>query len=633
MLLHQVVIALVCINVSLSYDEIDFSRGSKNLNKRSKTWLQTAVTKRNGIELIYRDNDLYSQDDSQHEIGSMTPVADVHSSASPVPHYVAHHQHGVPILETDLLPEEREWWTNFRAQKSYFNGGGSTAWLWAHILFVWGDFIFLYPLTLVLNNSKRYTIHLGILLLHSASISAGVFSYRVFIETLPNQLYPGNVYHKMTFLLFAGNLMTITFAITRYIHKIQENKNTYNSINSNVSHMVLHDLSRHDLHNLHQNYEEFRDSESILHSDNDSSEELPLHHLKGLNKSMNKLSSFLENITRNYVVASVVLYLGSVSSLAFSLLQWGQLIYFCIYMPTGVATFLVLGKGKAVFNLLAHFIKGEVFLLYGILTLSRYCGGFSHLGWAWNHKFVTQNDLTRSHWNRVQSSGLCSMEMVECIMIFIYGSTNVFLEHLSNAGKPFSAKDLQHASLAFIFIGCGLCGVLTEIKSNQWRKEQAIFHLETYLKDKPESDSDIERVIKASPGFSPNPFPILTIFWTGYLMSKHAQELMLSTEIHNLWGMLFMFGCAFRLVTYLLVIISPVRNSMIQPGKPITELLVSFSLLCGGLILMESSDPVIQTLELHGYTSMFILNVSLGFVTLFMAWQMSLMSLRDWLKI
>ena len=64
-----------------------------------------------------------------------------------------------------------------------------------------------------------------------------------------------------------------------------------------------------------------------------------------------------------------------------------------ILVPTGVATFCCYGKGNTVFNLLAHFIKGGVFFAYGLLSLSRYCGGFTNKGWAWNHKFI---DRTKS---------------------------------------------------------------------------------------------------------------------------------------------------------------------------------------------------------------------------------------------
>jgi Protein of unknown function (Ytp1) len=38
--------------------------------------------------------------------------------------------------------------------------------------------------------------------------------------------------------------------------------------------------------------------------------------------------------------------------------------------------------GDRVFNGLAHFIKGGIFFLYGVLTLGRWLGAFSELGWV-----------------------------------------------------------------------------------------------------------------------------------------------------------------------------------------------------------------------------------------------------------
>ena len=87
------------------------------------------------------------------------------------------------------------------------------------------------------------------------------------------------------------------------------------------------------------------------------------------------------------------------------------------------------------------------------------------------------------------------------------------MEHLANAGGEWSPKDLQHASIAFIFIGCGLCGVITEIKLQDWRYEQAMADMEKY-QDQGEEQNQQElqsntnnnnTIIKASPGFSPNP--------------------------------------------------------------------------------------------------------------------------------
>ena len=114
-------------------------------------------------------------------------------------------------------------------------------------------------------------------------------------------------------------------------------------------------------------------------------------------------------------------------------------------------------------------------------------------------------------------------------------------------------------------------------------------------------------------------------------MSQHAQASMLSTDIHKQWGNLFMLGTVFRFITYLLLLILPATRELTKPLRPISELLVSFALLCGGLIFMESCDPIVYAFEYRGFTSMFTLNISLGIVALLMSWVMSVFTFKDWL--
>lgn len=49
--------------------------------------------------------------------------------------------------------------------------------------------------------------------------------------------------------------------------------------------------------------------------------------------------------------------------------------------------------------------------------------------------------------------------MIESLVIFTYGCSNVFLERLAGAGGAWSHGDLEHASIAFMFIGGGLVSI------------------------------------------------------------------------------------------------------------------------------------------------------------------------------
>jgi hypothetical protein len=91
--------------------------------------------------------------------------------------------------------------------------------------------------------------------------------------------------------------------------------------------------------------------------------------------------------------------------------------------------------GDAIFNVMAHFVKGAVFFLYGFLTLGRWTGAFADAGWAWN---------------------ILPDKIVESFFIFLYGFTNVWMEHMAAWGDAWTAQDLEHVSISIMFLGGGL---------------------------------------------------------------------------------------------------------------------------------------------------------------------------------
>jgi Protein of unknown function (Ytp1) len=106
-------------------------------------------------------------------------------------------------------------------------------------------------------------------------------------------------------------------------------------------------------------------------------------------------------------------------------------------------------RGNNVFNGLAHFIKGGIFFWYGLLVLGRWMGCFADLGWAWNVK------PSRSEVGSWKAS-LPTAEFTESFLIWLYGTTNVFLEHLAAWGDAWTAQDLEHVSISIMFFGGGL---------------------------------------------------------------------------------------------------------------------------------------------------------------------------------
>jgi hypothetical protein len=75
-------------------------------------------------------------------------------------------------------------------------------------------------------------------------------------------------------------------------------------------------------------------------------------------------------------------------------------------------------------------------------------GAFADFGWGWNVK-PTYDVVGRR-------AAVPSAEFTESFVIFLYGCSNVFLEHLAAWGDAWTAQDLEHVSISVMFFGGGL---------------------------------------------------------------------------------------------------------------------------------------------------------------------------------
>jgi Protein of unknown function (Ytp1) len=220
-------------------------------------------------------------------------------------------------------------------------------------------------------------------------------------------------------------------------------------------------------------------------------------------------------------------------------------------------------------------------------------------------------ELTGQKWkNRAPSA-----EFIESFFICLYGATQSFMEHLGNRdGGMWSQKDLEHVSIAIMFFWAGLCGLLIETPSfrrafNRTIEAALPSQTPTYqiLRNSggyPSSQLNPAVLPPPQQKFSYNPFPGLIIFMTGIMMSMHHQESMLSTMVHKQWGYLLAAFALFRLGTYFLMFLNPPTSYI--PTRPVTELLTSFCLICGGLVFMvalifnhTNKRPQIRILSMH----------------------------------
>lgn len=547
----------------------------------------------------------------------------------PVPHE-PHHSHGIPILDSNLTPAERSYWEGYNTTTFFNTKLGNRALFNWHVVSVLFVTIFLYPICLALYsaNSNYYLICLGI---NYIIVLISTASYFAFEKSFPGRTwYPNNAYRYSCAIVFIlSTIHFISYALLSYFDR--QSLEFFATNQENVAHTPN---EGHDMIHL-QDGNSARDGTTL--DKNSRTQEYGLSYSEfGTideegNYTLASLNDYSDETLSPDQVTSGIRYHSKfrrfkdigrrANRMTFFILNVPILLCFGCNLFVGLAVGNLLGKGQRIFNLLAHWIKGGVFLVYGIVTLLRYCGMWSQYGLGWNKKIITYEDLTTSKdsFLSLAPRGMITMEAIELCLISFYGCTNIFLEHLAGAGGAWTAKDLQHVSIAFIYMGAGFCGLLVEVQLNNWRYERSL-----------DGESVPDEVFAGSPGFSPNPFSSFTIFWTGILMSQHAQASEISTSIHTQWGKLLSFGSFFRLFTFLLLYYSPTQAHV--AAKPFTELICAFCLICGGLIFMESTDQVIEAIEYRGLTSMFTCNVIIGITTIFMAWIMSLYMLMEYLS-
>ncbi|KAL8702977.1 MAG: hypothetical protein Q9201_003838 [Fulgogasparrea decipioides] len=289
-----------------------------------------------------------------------------------------------------------------------------------------------------------------------------------------------------------------------------------------------------------------------------------------------------------------------------------------ILILTGLVTYGGVFHGDNIFNGLAHAIKGGIFFWYGLLTLGRWMGCFAEYGWAWNIRPPVGMVSARK-------AKMPSAEFVESFVIFLYGSTNVFLEHLAAWGDAWTAQDLEHVSISIMFFGGGLCGMLIESRKIRDLLNASLPRWNTSQDRYPYKE---QWTPPKTYSFSMNPFPGLIILLLGLMMSSHHQHSMVSTMVHKQWGTLFVGFALARAITYILTYLSPPSSYL--PSRPPSEIIASFCLISGGLIFVASNKDTVAAMERHDLNAMFVFTVTMGWTAFLMAWAIIVLAVKGW---
>lgn len=330
-----------------------------------------------------------------------------------------------------------------------------------HVAFMTIAWVIVFPIGVLLSIARsRYSVLFQFLFL---CINAAGLVFGIIYNAATADLYPNNAHHKLgwiiTWIAVAQGFMALMNTYGgRWEAKNQEEEEQTAFIPVFTDAMAEHyRLDRMNHHRFSgdsgQGTERNTDS---LYSPSASSP------LEQLTRSLPKLRTDFEQVEKQERPRSRLdKYLSrklsglsqyrilNLFGLFYHVIDRATLILAFAAYTTGLVTWSGIHKGNSVFNGLAHFIKGGIFFWYGILTLGRWAGCFADLGWAWNIK------PTRAMVGKRKANAPAA-EFVESFLFFLYGSTNVFLEHLAAWGSEWTALDLEHVAITFLAMGGGL---------------------------------------------------------------------------------------------------------------------------------------------------------------------------------
>ncbi|ORY60726.1 uncharacterized protein BCR38DRAFT_348666 [Pseudomassariella vexata] len=521
--------------------------------------------------------------------------------------------------------------------QTYFSYAAHAGVMYAHIILMVISWVLVLPIGLMFSIARsRYTLPTQFLFL--ATNAVGVLLGINYNANTPD-LYPNNAHHKIgwiaTWMVSTQVLISLIGRVAgvmgRDAPQLHGKEESQAFIPVSTENMAEHDTMytqtyRHS-NDSGQGTEPNTDSLRSSHSHSTSGQDSPMElrdrrmdydvdedlEFKAVELNPPKADSLLAKVA------------GKISMRAWKLLLFGynfmdrtMLVLGYIALVTGIVTYGRFFEGHGIFSGLAHWIKGSIFFWYGILTLGRWSGSFGELGWAWNVRPKPSSQKWRP-----------TAEFVEGALIFTYGSTNIFLEHLGNSSKEYSPQDLEHISITVLFIGGGLLAML--IESTNIRDLLNTTVTEAILSQADHAYSDEERAALQAPRqyeFSINPIPAVVILLLGIMMSSHTQQSMISSMVHKQWGNLLTGASFARGLTYVLLYVKPPRSVM--PSRPPTELLTAFGLIAGGMIFMASSSDTINGMIHYNLDAMFFYTVTMGFVGLLMAWIVLVLALKGW---
>lgn len=202
---------------------------------------------------------------------------------------------------------------------------------------------------------------------------------------------------------------------------------------------------------------------------------------------------------------------------------------------------------------LAHFIMGSAFVGYGIVMTILLLNG---------QHFLARTGRSQEFW--------------DSSIIAAWGVVNTFTEH--RWGGAWVGNDIQHTTMGVIWWAAGLVGVWLSRDRHGRPKRNVI--------------------------------PGMVILLTGYAMSAHPQELMLSTKVHSVFGYTLMSAGISRIIEISFILrdrptlVNMASTAADEGGAEVNsfQFLPPFLLYASGFLFMGATEEQMHMLSDAGVT-------------------------------
>ncbi|KAI8645907.1 hypothetical protein BD408DRAFT_449920 [Parasitella parasitica] len=518
-----------------------------------------------------------------------------------------------PVPKFNATGNEPMSYALFPDEKGYF---------YIHVIMMVIAFWILMPIGIMLGIAKS-SLHVPVQMLSFCAAMVGFFFAKLYGHATPH-LYQGNSHHTLGWILFLFLIAQMSVGVVRKVanaigrnssnhyERLQQEHQSLNSGSfSSSSSSTLDRHSEASGETLDMNEFEFDkrtgNHTSSSHYDDEQAEEEAMNMSSSTSSGKESIvmrlfysvSPYIPNVVKNAFIMLAYNPFTKVVCRYFHMIM-GRTFIVLIFVQTlsGLVVYHGVCRSWEVLGCIAHLIKGGIFFFYGIATFGRYLGAFANRGWAWN---------------RLDGASGYSFEMIESSLIFVYGITNTWMEHFGQ-DSTWTHKDLEHASLAFMWWWCGLIGILVESRRVRRLLERTIL-----------TNTSTEA---ASHGYSLNPFPALTVLMTGISMGNHHQETAYSTSIHFMWGLLLSAAAFCRFITYICLYRNTPTDA--QPSRPPSELIGAFLLIAGSILFMASNSGTLMWLRRNKVDSMFLMNVCVALTSFTLIYVATLQIIKAW---